>query len=320
VASGAVAMPCREVREHSAGAAWLTVCMVESGQLASVRGQTKRAGRAGADRDAANCFVDAGRDAQADRRRALLLELYEQGLTHREIAERMGISADWVRQLLKRHEVPVVPVWERRYRRAIAGRESQVIATFMRLRDYRAVARQLGLRKTHVQRLVDSAVPEAGVLSRARRTLEQTYTEGELLDALRRAALDVPSPMSIDSYCLWAQRAGGEQRWPGSEVFKLRFGGWRQALARADLPTNSRSGPQASYQYEDVIAAVAAAWRELGRYPSVTRYDAWRAGRAQLPVAATARRFVRSWDDLLVAAHPLVYPPVDDLAVVPRAK
>ena len=105
----------------------------------------------------------------------------------------------------------------------------------------------------------------------------------------------------------------------GSEVFKLRFGGWRQALARADLPTNSRSGPQASYRYEDVVVAVAAAWRELGRYPSVTRYDAWRAGRAQLPVAATARRFARSWDDLLVAAYPLVYPSVDSRAAGPRA-
>ena len=269
--------------------------------------------------DAACRLGDEDQGAEADRRRALLLKLYEQGLTHREIAERMGICADWVRQLLKRYEVPAVPVWERRYRRAIAGREAQVIAAFVRLRDYRAVAQQLGLQKNHVQRLVESAVPEACVLSRARRTLGQTYTEGELLDALRRAALDVPSPMSIESYRLWAQRAGDAHRWPGSEVFKLRFGGWRQALARADLPTNSRSGPQASYRYEDVVVAVAAAWRELGRYPSVTRYDAWRAGRAQLPVAATARRFARSWDDLLVAAYPLVYPSVDSRAAGPRA-
>jgi hypothetical protein len=45
----------------------------------------------------------------------------------------------------------------------------------------------------------------------------------------------------------------------------------------------------------------------LGRYPSVVRYEAWRGGRRQLPAAATARRFARSWDDLLVAAYPLVY-------------
>jgi hypothetical protein len=293
--------------------------VLEGGQVAPGGQRTSRSVRAGADCDPANHLGDADQRAEADRRRDLLLELYEQGLTRSEIAERMGICADWVRQLLKRHEVPLVPVWERRYRRAIAGRESQVIAAFMRLRDYRDVARQLGLREAHVQRLLNSAVPEAGVLGRTRRTLGRTYTDGELLDALRSAALDAPSPMSIESYRLWAQRAGADQRRPGPEVFKLRFCSWRQALAQADLPTNSRSGPQASYRYEDVVAAVAAAWRELGSYPSVTRYDAWRAGRAQLPVAATARRLVRSWDDLLVAAHPLVYPSVDSGKIGPRA-
>ena len=56
------------------------------------------------------------------------------------------------------------------------------------------------------------------------------------------------------------------------------------------------------------MQAVAAAWREMARYPSVVRYDAWRGGRSQFPVAATARRFVRSWDDLLGDAYSLVYP------------
>ena len=101
-----------------------------------------------ADIDATCRFVDAGHEAEEDQRRALLLELYEQGLTRREIAERMGICPDWVRQLLRRYEVPALPVWERRYRRAIAERESQIVAPFMRLHSYRAVAQQLGLRAT----------------------------------------------------------------------------------------------------------------------------------------------------------------------------
>jgi hypothetical protein len=138
-------------------------------------------------------------------------------------------------------------------------------------------------------------------------------TRSLLLGALRTAALDAPSPLSIESYSLWVQHADGKRRWPGSEAIKLRFAGWRRALGRANLPTNSRHGPQAGYRYADVVTAVAAAWRELGRYPSVTRYDAWRAGRAQLPVAATARRFVKSWDDILVAAYPLVYVAGDGL-------
>jgi hypothetical protein len=287
--------------------------MVDGGLLASDCGRTGLEEPARAGCDVACCPSGAADSPEEDQRRALLLELYDQGLTHHEIAQRMGICADWVRQLLKRYKVPALTVWERRYQRAIAGRESEIVAAFMRLHSYRAVARQSGLRATHVQRLVESVVPEAGVLCRARRTSSQIYSDEELLDALRAAALDVSSPISIESYCLWAQYAGGDQRWPGSEAIKLRFGGWRRALAQADLPTNSRHGPEAGYRYDDIVAAVAAAWRELGSYPSVTRYDAWRAGRAQLPVAATARRFVKSWDDILVAAYPLVYAAGDGL-------
>ena len=287
--------------------------MGDGEQLASDCGGTGPEWPAKAGCDAGCCPNGAADGPEQDQRRALLLELYDQGLTHREIAQRMGICADWVRQLLKRYRVPALTVWERRYQRAIAERESEIVAAFMRLHSYRAVAQQCGLRATHVQRLIESVVPEASVLCRARRASSQTYSDEELLDALRTAALDLPSPMSIDSYCLWAQNAGGDQRWPGSEAIKLRFGGWRRALGRADLPAHSRHGPEAGYRYGDIVAAVAAAWRELGKYPSVTRYDAWRAGRAKLPAAATARRFVKSWDDILVEAYPLVYPAGDGL-------
>ena len=237
--------------------------------------------------------------------RALLVELYQQGLTNPEIAERMGICADLVRQLLKRYEVPAEPLWERRYRQAIAGREPDIVAAFLRLRSDRAVAQELGLQVSHVRRLIDAELPEANVLRRARRNLAQAYSQGEIIGALQNAALDVPSPMSIESYRLWASTpvrvslpgAGGGQ----AEVRRLA-----QGTVRAGLPTNSRGGPQATYAYPEVVA-LADAWRELGRYPSVVRYDAWRAGRTQLPAAATARRLARSWDDLLVAAYPLVY-------------
>ena len=71
-----------------------------------------------------------------------------------------------------------------------------------------------------------------------------------------------------------------------------------RALVRAGLPSNARHGPHAAYDYATVVQAIAAAWRELRRYPSVARYDAWCAGRSEFPAAATARGFARSWDDL----------------------
>jgi len=201
----------------------------------------------------------------------------------------------------------VEPPWERTYRQAVAGRESEIVDAFLSLRSDAAVARELNLRPSQVRRLVNVAVPEANVLRRARRTVGQAYADQELIDALHDAALDVPSPMTIESYRLWARQTVGEQRRPGPELIRLRFGGWRRALARAGLQSNSHRGPQAVYSYDDVVSAVATAWRELGRYPSVVRYEVWRDGCPGLPAAATARRFVRSWDDLLAAAHPLVY-------------
>jgi AraC-like DNA-binding protein len=285
--------------------------MAERRRLAAERGRPAGANPAKPaekDCDAELCLAAAALGPTADPRRALLVELYGQGWTISEIAQRMGIGADWVRQLLRRYEVPAVPLWERRYRQAITGREPEIVAAFLRLHRDNAVAQELALHPRHVRRLVDAEVPEAGVLRRGRRNLTQTYSEEEMIRVLRRAALDVPSPMTIESYRAWAQFSGNGHRWPGPEVIKLRYGGWRNGLARAGLPTNSRYGPHARFAYPDVVAAVAAAWRDLGRYPSVMRFDAWRAGRRHLPAAATARRFARSWDDLLVAAYPLVYP------------
>jgi len=209
-------------------------------------------------------------------------------------------------QLLRPCTAPLAPAWERRFRQAVQGREDEIVATFLRLRSDSATARELGLQPRHVRRLVDLAVPEARVLRRARRASSPLYTDEQILAALRDAAGDLPSPLSIEGYRRWTQNGGGRER-PGPELVKVRFGGWRRALARAGLPTNSRSGPRATYEFADVVRAIAAAWRATGRYPSVVRYEAWRGGRPDLPAAATARRFAPSWDDLLVAAYPLVY-------------
>lgn len=216
------------------------------------------------------------------------------------IARHSGLSLD---------ELPATtPTWLRRYLEAVAGREDEIVAAFLRLHSDTAVARQLDLRVTHVRRLVDARVPEAGVLRRARRSSSPLYTDGELIMALRAASLDLPSPLGIECYRRWAQAGDDGCRWPSPEVIMLRFGGWRRALARGGLSASPRRGPHVGYTYPDVVAAIAVAWRELGGYPSVVRYTAWRAGRSDVPAAATARHFARSWDDLLVAAYPLVYP------------
>ncbi len=203
--------------------------------------------------------------------------------------------------------MPAAPLWERCYRRAVEGREDEIVATFLESRSDAATARALGLRTVHVRRLVDLCVPEAAVLRRARRRTALLYSDEDLLAALQAAAVELPAPVAIESYREWALRHDNGRRNPGPEVIRLRFGGWRRALARAGLTPRERSGPHARYGRSDVVEAVAAAWRELGRYPSVVRYEVWRAGRQGVPSAAIARRAAKSWDDLLAAAYPLVY-------------
>jgi len=241
-------------------------------------------------------------------RRATIVSLYGRGHTNAEIAQRLGVSKERVRQLLRQYEVAAVRVAERRYLAAVAGREGDIVAAFLESHSDVAVARRLGLREQHVRRLVDERLPEAGVLRRRPRHRPPRYTDEELIRALAEAALDLPSPMGYHAYRTWAAGKERDGRpWPGPQVAQLRFGSWRRALARAGLPANHAGGPRGTFARPDVVAAVAACWRELGKSPSVARYEAWRAGRAGLPSPATMRRLTASWNDLLAAAYPLVY-------------
>jgi transposase len=243
-----------------------------------------------------------------DDRRRRLVELYEQGLSCSEIGRRLDLSRQWVGQLLASYEIPAVPARERRYLAAVKGRETEIVEAFLQLRNDAAVAERLDLHESHVRRVVDATVPDAALLRRPRRTRRQRYSDQELVAALREAAPNLASPMGHDAYRDWARRRSRDGHpWPGTQVAMKRFGGWRKALASAGLPTNRGGGPRTTYDLEDAVAALGAAWRELGHYPSVVDYDAWRAGRGGIPASATARRFAASWDDLLLMAYPLVH-------------
>jgi hypothetical protein len=245
----------------------------------------------------------------AEPRRSHLASLYERGLSNREIALELGVSGERVRQLLRRCEITAVPLGERRYQAAISGREAEIAEAFLESRSDAAAARALGLDERHVRRLVDAAVPEADVLRRKRRSHRPRHSDDELVAALQRAALDLPSPMGYHAFKDWGAAQAGGLSQPGPQVVALRFGGWRRALAQAGLPVNQAGGPHPTYDLDDVLGAIAAAWRDLGRAPSVAGYEAWRGARPGLPAPATARRFGESWDDLLAAVYPLVYAP-----------
>ena len=78
-------------------------------------------------------------------------------------------------------------------------------------------------------------------------------------------------------------------------------------MERAGLHANHSGNPVPRFEHGACVRAVAQAWREMERPPEVRRYDEWRAGRSALPSSATVRRAGGSWNDLLVAAYPLVH-------------
>ena len=97
-----------------------------------------------------------------------------------------------------------MPLSTGRRLQAVRGREEEIVAAFLRLRSDAAVAREVGLQVRQVRRVVDANVPEARVLRRAKRSSSQTYADQELIEALREAARELPSPLAIESYRRWS--------------------------------------------------------------------------------------------------------------------
>jgi hypothetical protein len=247
-------------------------------------------------------------DTSEDGRRALLLDLYDQGLANREIATRLGLSAERIRQLLLTYRVDPRPASERRYRAAVRGREQEVLAAYQRLGDEAPVARELGLRESHIRRLISVELPESRALRRRERVRRERYTDEDLRNALRKAARQSPSPLGYHAYRKWAKAQRGDGRHcPSAQTVLLRLGTWREALAAAGLPVPAGGGRSATYGRSDALAALALAWSELGRAPTIRGYEAWRAGRCDLPSPVTVRRLAPSWDDLLREAYGLVH-------------
>ncbi len=243
-----------------------------------------------------------------DRRKARLLALYGEGRSNRQIAARLGLSAERVRQLLSTYGVTPQPADERRYQIAVRGREKEIVAAYRRLGDEARVARELGLQECHARRLIKASVPEAQVLRRRERSRRQRYTDEDLRSALREAARQLPAPLGYHAYRKWAEgRRGDGLPRPSAQTVVLRLGTWREALAVAGLPVPAGGGRPATYEHSDGVAALAQAWRELGQAPTIKRYEAWRAGRRGLPSPVTVRRLATSWDDLLREAHVLVH-------------
>jgi hypothetical protein len=256
-------------------------------------------------------------DAELQHRHALILEYQRMKaaravLTGAKSSPRVRTSPHTRRYAKSRS------VSEESYQAAIAGRETELKALFLELKREDEVADRTGIDSALIRHFADENIPDAALLRRRRKRREAHYSDEELLRCLQQGSRELRSPLSHLAYGGWARgrQLKDHRPWPGPQAAMLRFGSWRAALTQAGLPANPTAGPQKTFQLDDCIEAVAQAWRETERPPSVGRYERWRLDksaetRGRIPSAPTVRNAIRrlsqGWDDLLLTVYPLVH-------------
>ncbi len=254
-----------------------------------------------------------------EQRRTLVIALYQDGYSQAEIARRVGVVPERVRQILADEGIPKRSRAEQReadYQLAVRGRAGEIEATFWQVRDFEETGLRLGLDKRHVRKLLEDLWPDISIFEAVDWGAHQQFTDDALLEALRTAAgsSGMASPMTNDDYDQWASAAGSSESRPAGITILMRFAGWRPALVRAGLPANvSRRGP-GTFTVEVCAHALADAWRELGKPPSMAEYDAWHREHPGGPGGDMIRARFRRWTEAKIAAYPLVHGKTPPLA------
>jgi hypothetical protein len=237
----------------------------------------------------------------------------EEYWTLEQVGELLGITREGVRVRLKAMGIKPRSFGETallRARREISRHGDEIRDAFLQMRDVAETARLVGLSEALVRRALGEMVPDFEILTRVPRDPSKKYSMDDLMDALREAAHATPGILAENGYDAFVAEhptlPDGRPR-PGKQTMKLRFGFWRDALMRAGLPANPRSGPGKEFNETDAIAAVVECWRRTGGPPTADGYDVWQRGQEGRPSTATVRKLAGSWNPLLVRAWQLVH-------------
>jgi hypothetical protein len=173
-------------------------------------------------------------------------------------------------------------------------------------RDFDKVADRLGVKRSFVERLMNDLWPDVRVFLGVDWGVGRTFSDTDLLAALREASLSsaMPSPMATEDYDRWA--AADNSR-PAAITIAGHLGGWRPALIAAGLPANTSRRKPGSLTAEVCVEAMADCWREVGSPPSMAVYSRWQENRPGAPGADMVRARLRSWTDAKLAAYPQVH-------------
>ena len=182
-------------------------------------------------------------------RAAEMYEMYACGATLQQVGAKHNISRERVRQVFKRYGYSIRTVRDvaERTRALEVRRADDILSMHTELKDVREVARRLGVSQVTVRdvvRAAERANPQPA--SRSRRKFGSTrkrYSDEELLECLKIASQELGGVLTTEAYVDFVkERTFGDGRpWPSSQVYRLRFGSWVDALHKAGLRANARS-------------------------------------------------------------------------------
>jgi hypothetical protein len=230
------------------------------------------------------------------------------GKTYAEIGLELGVSRQRVEQLVKKHR-PDVPRPKQRsaIRRTRASAEwdaawGEVVRDVAeRHSSIAAIAAELGQPETDVARFLrNNGLRPAGPRRQA-----PTFSDDDLLTAVRNAASAVGEPLTAVRYSEWAEQQAHD-RAPSQPTIFNRFGSWVAACAAAGVRPGDASRPTYTRTWtSEGCLEVLRKW--LDTQPATTSVAAYEATRARsvddMPSSPTIRNRLGGWASSQQAAR-----------------
>lgn len=128
----------------------------------------------------------------------------------------------------------------------------------------------------------------------------ELVSSAKIILDLRAAAEILGEPLIIPRYREQAPKRG----WVSDFTAANRFGSWAEACRVAGVRSNPAMGRRENSRFgpRECLRALRSCAEELGRSPTLARYESWSARRPEHPKAATIRYHLGGWNAALRAA------------------
>jgi hypothetical protein len=238
-----------------------------------------------------------------------MYELYEGGLTLREVGEDYGLSRGRVGQLFARAGLQTRSVLETAQikREVDLARADEIVEAFRRTGDVDVVAEELEIFRTTILEVLRAELPpreRIAVSSKpgpatAPAWVRRRYSDEELIAFLREASAALGGTLSgkaYDAFARWRRTSDGRP-WPTKQTAWKRFGSWRGAVQAAGLGAYpSCGGPRKRFNRERCVEAVRVVGQRLERTPSRREYERCaRESAGELPSGGTVQARCGGW-------------------------